>query len=86
MKLLFENWRKFALLVEGGEAFKDEEGNPETVSIQRAAVQAAPAGPTIAEMAQDQRAVGRRGRRATILTSSKGVDEDITLGYKTLLG
>ena len=23
MKLLFENWRKFALLVEGGEAFKD---------------------------------------------------------------
>jgi len=39
MKLLFENWRKFALLVEGGEAFKDEAGNPETVSIQRAAVQ-----------------------------------------------
>jgi hypothetical protein len=39
MKLLFENWRKFALLTEGGEAFKDEEGNPETVSIQRAAVQ-----------------------------------------------
>ena len=39
MKLLFENWRKFALLVEGGEAFKDAEGNPDTVSIQRAAVQ-----------------------------------------------
>jgi len=39
MKLLFENWRKFALLVEGGEAFKDEAGNPDTVSIQRAAVQ-----------------------------------------------
>ena len=54
--------------------------------VQKAAVKAAPAGPTIAEMRQDGRAVGRRGRRATILTSSKGVDEDITLGYKTLLG
>ena len=39
MKLLFENWRKFAMLAEGGEAFKDEAGNPETVAIQRAAVQ-----------------------------------------------
>ena len=54
--------------------------------IQKAAVKAAPAGPTIAEMRQDGRAVGRRGRRATILTSSKGIDEDLTLGYKTLLG
>ena len=31
-------------------------------------------------------ATDRRGRRATILTSTKGVDEDITLGRKTLLG
>jgi hypothetical protein len=54
--------------------------------IQKAAVKAAPSGPTIAEMQQDGRAVGRRGRRATILTSSQGIDEDITLGYKTLLG
>ena len=54
--------------------------------VQRAAVKAAPAGPTIAEMRQDGRAVGRRGRRATILTSSKGIDEDLTLGYKTLVG
>ena len=54
--------------------------------VQRAAVKAAPAGPTIAEMRQDGRAVGRRGRRATILTSSQGIDEDLTLGYKTLLG
>jgi hypothetical protein len=59
---------------------------PVSPAVQRAAVKAAPAGPTIAEMRQDGRAVGRRGRRATILTSSKGVDEDITLGYKTLLG
>ena len=54
--------------------------------LQRQAVKQAPAGPTIAEMQQDRRAVGRRGRRATILTSSKGIDEDLTLGYKTLLG
>ena len=53
--------------------------------IQRAAVKAAPAGPTIAEMKQGQMKRGR-GRRATILTSSQGIDEDITLGYKTLLG
>ena len=53
--------------------------------IQRTAVKAAPAGPTIAEMPQGQIRRGR-GRKATILTSSKGVDEDLTLGYKTLLG
>jgi hypothetical protein len=53
--------------------------------IQRAAVKAAPAGPTVAEMDQGQIRRGR-GRRATILTSSKGVDEDLTLGRKTLLG
>ena len=53
--------------------------------VQKAAVKAAPAGPTIAEMKQGQIRRGR-GRRATILTSSKGVDEDLTLGYKTLLG
>ena len=53
--------------------------------IQKAAVKAAPAGPTIAEMQQGQIRRGR-GRRATILTSSKGIDEDLTLGYKTLLG
>ena len=59
---------------------------PVAPAVQREAVKAAPAGPTLAEMPQDRRAVGRRGRRATILTSSKGIDEDITLGYKTLLG
>ena len=58
---------------------------PVAPSVQRAAVKAAPSGPTIAEMKQGQMKRGR-GRRATILTSSKGVDEDITLGYKTLLG
>ena len=59
---------------------------PVAPAVQKAAVQAAPAGPTVPEMRQDGRAVGRRGRRATILTSSQGIDEDLTLGYKTLLG
>ena len=55
--------------------------------VQKAAVEKAPAGPTVAEMDQQRRVgVNRRGRRATILTSYKGVDEDVTLGTKTLLG
>ena len=55
--------------------------------VQKEAVQAAPKGPTAAELEQSKRAgVNRRGRRATILTSYKGVDEDLTLGTKTLLG
>ena len=58
---------------------------PVAPRIQREAVAAAPAGPTRAEM-RDGRKLGTRGRRATILTSSQGVDEDLTLGYKTLLG
>jgi hypothetical protein len=58
---------------------------PRPRPIQQAAVKAAPAGPTVAEMDQGKIRRGR-GRRATILTSSKGIDEDLTLGYKTLLG
>ena len=53
--------------------------------VQRAAVQAAPAGPTVVEIQQGQIRRGR-GRRATILTSSQGIDQDITLGRKSLLG
>ena len=58
---------------------------PVAPAVQRAAVKAAPSGPTVAEMDQGKIRRGR-GRRATILTSSKGVDEDLTLGFKTLLG
>ena len=55
--------------------------------IQREAVRDEPKGPTRAEMDADaRRKTGRRGRRATILTSSEGYDQDLTLGYKTLLG
>ena len=60
---------------------------PVAPQIQKAAVRAAPSGPTAAEIAQDQRrGIKRRGRRATMLTSSQGVDEELTLGTKTLLG
>jgi|TARA_Y100000294_G_scaffold23865_1_gene20313 hypothetical protein len=54
---------------------------------QRQAVREEPKGPTRAEMDQSRRIdVARRGRRATLLTSTKNVDQDLTLGTKTLLG
>ena len=62
---------------------------PVAPQVQKAAVRAAPRGPTVAEVDDFQSvklATNRRGRRALILTSTKGVDEDITLGKKTLLG
>ena len=60
---------------------------PVAPRVQQEAVAVAPRGPTIAELPQDtRRAVGRRGRKATILTSSTGVSDELTLGYKTLLG
>jgi hypothetical protein len=56
----------------------------------------APVAPTVAEVSQssatsadgyDSRRTKKKGRSATIITSSKGVeDETITLGKKTLLG
>ena len=62
---------------------------PVAPQVQKAAVKVAPKGPTVAEVddfSKRKLASDRRGRRATILTSTKGVDEDITLGKKTLLG
>tara|TARA_R100001591_G_scaffold110660_1_gene121740 strand:- start:250 stop:465 length:216 start_codon:yes stop_codon:yes gene_type:complete len=44
-----------------------------------------PKGPTMAEAAQTD-PNKRRGRRATILTSTTGVSEDVELAKKTLLG
>ena len=69
----------------GGFVARIVKPKPVAPAIQRTAVKAAPAGPTIAEMPQGQIRRGR-GRKATILTSSKGVNEDLTLGRKTLLG
>ena len=55
--------------------------------IQRAAVKAAPSGPTIAEMEQSERSrlsnIKRRGRKSTKLGAE---DEDLYLSTKTLLG
>jgi len=52
--------------------------------IQRAAVKAAPAGPTIAEMEQKRLSnIKRRGRKSTKLGME---DEDLYLSTKTLLG
>ena len=58
---------------------------PTPTFVQKAAVQAAPAGPTVAEMDQGKIRRGR-GRPATILTSAQGYDEELTLGRKSLLG
>ena len=58
---------------------------PVAPRVQKEAVQAAPTGPTVAEMDQGKIRRGR-GRRATILTSAQGYDEELTLGRKTLLG
>ncbi len=58
--------------------------------VQQQAVRQEPKGPTAAEIddltTRKKLSTDRRGRRATMLTSTKGVDEDITLGKKTLLG
>jgi|TARA_Y100000310_G_scaffold142682_1_gene142182 hypothetical protein len=61
--------------------------DPPAIEVQREAVREGPKGPTRAEMDQSRRIdVARRGRRATLLTSTKNVDQDLTLGTKTLLG
>ena len=53
-------------------------------TIQKAAVKEAPAGPTIAELAQKRiSSIKRRGRKSTNLGVS---DEDLTLAFRTLLG
>lgn len=43
-----------------------------------------PAGPTTTEAAYDK--TKRRGRKATLLTSSKGATDEVELQLKTLLG
>ena len=45
----------------------------------------APKGPTKAEAVQYDKSK-RKGRRATILTSTSGVSQDLELAKKTLLG
>ena len=69
----------------GGFVARIVKPKPVAPVIQREAVKAAPSGPTVAEMDQGKIRRGR-GRRATILTSSQGYDEELTLGRKSLLG
>ena len=56
---------------------------PPKPQIQKAAVKAAPKGPTTLEVAAQNK---RKGRKSTMLTSSKGIQQDYTLSKKTLLG
>ena len=49
------------------------------------AVMTAPKGPTKAEAVQYDKSK-RKGRKATILTSTSGVSEELELAKKTLLG
>jgi len=55
--------------------------------LQKAAVKEAPAGPTVAELEQDETdrllRIKRKGRRSTKLAS---FDDELTLSKKTLLG
>ena len=60
---------------------------PVIQEVQQQAVKEEPTGPTKAQMADKRKLSGnRRGRSALILKSNTGVDEDITLGKKALLG
>ena len=60
---------------------------PVIQEVQQQTVKEEPTGPTKAQMADKRKLSGnRRGRSALILKSNTGVDEDITLGKKALLG
>tara|TARA_B100001173_G_C15674249_1_gene415050 strand:+ start:358 stop:582 length:225 start_codon:yes stop_codon:yes gene_type:complete len=59
--------------------------------IQQAAVKQAPKGPTAAEMEEERikkasLANKRRGRKATMLTGSSGLEEETLLSKKRMLG
>ena len=56
---------------------------PPKPQIQKAAVKAAPKGPTSLEIAAQNK---RKGRRATRLTSATGATEEYKLSKKSLLG
>ena len=67
---------------------------PKPQPIQQAAVKAAPKGPTKAELEMENEekvkqtslANKRRGRKATMLTGSSGLDDESYLSKKTMLG
>jgi len=60
-------------------------------ALQQRAVKAAPKGPTKAEMEEERikkasLANKRRGRKATMLTGSSGLQDETYLSKKTMLG
>jgi|TARA_R110000824_G_scaffold209399_1_gene395188 hypothetical protein len=67
---------------------------PKPQPIQQAAVKAAPKGPTKAELEMESEekakqaslANKRRGRKATMLTGSSGLEDETSLSKKTMLG
>ena len=67
---------------------------PKAMPIQKAAVKAAPKGPTKAELEMENEekikqaslANKRRGRKATMLTGSSGLEGETYLSKKTMLG
>ena len=64
---------------------------PKTQPIQKAAVKAAPKGPTAAEMEEERLKKAalsnkRKGRKATMLTGSSGLQDETYLSKKTMLG
>ena len=67
---------------------------PKAQPIRKAAVKAAPKGPTKAELEMDndekvkQASLTnkRRGRKATMLTGASGLDDDMSLSKKSMLG
>ena len=67
---------------------------PKAQPIQKAAVKAAPKGPTKAELEMENEekikqaslANKRRGRKATMLTGSSGLEDQIALSKKSMLG
>ena len=75
----------------GGFVRKYIQQKPKAQPIQQAAVKAAPKGPTKAEMEEEKIkkasiANKRRGRKATMLTGSSGLDDESYLSKKTMLG
>jgi len=78
----------------GGFVRKYIQQKPKAQPIQQAAVKAAPKGPTKAELEMESEekakqaslANKRRGRKATMLTGSSGLEDETSLSKKTMLG
>ena len=80
-----------------GGVFKKPVQTAQQMDVVKEVPKPQPVTPTTAEVSQSEataadgmgamsRKVKRKGRSATILTSSEGVDQSVTLGTKSLLG